>query len=287
MLCAVGDLIEDVVCLLATELQHASDTPSHIVRARGGSAANVASFAALTSSPSRFVGCIGDDDLGRRLCDALARDGVDVRVQHRGRTGSIIVLVHDDGQRSMLTDRGSAADLGPVDPAVLDGVTVLHVPTYSLTAEPTASSTLELIAEAQRRGIPVSIDASSESVLVDFDVRRYRDLIARIAPDILLCNEDEARVLDVEASGGMTGAALTVVKRGPHPVVVFADSHRAAFAVPPVRVVLDTTGAGDAFAAGFLPAWVRSRDVRTAVEAGHGVATRALAAAGATLGDQP
>lgn len=287
MLCAVGDLIEDVVCLLGTELHRASDTPSRIVRARGGSAANVASFAALTGSPSRFVGCVGDDDLGRRLCDALAANGVDVRVQKRGRTGSIIVLVHDDGQRSMLTDRGSAADLGPVDTEALNGVTVLHVPTYSLTAEPTATSTLGLIAEAQRRGIPVSIDASSESVLVDFDVRRYRDLIARMTPDILLCNEDEARVLDVEATGGVPGAGLTVVKHGAQPVVTFSGSVREEFPVPPVAAVLDTTGAGDAFAAGFLPAWVRDRNLRTAVDAGHGVATRALAAAGATLGEQP
>jgi sugar/nucleoside kinase (ribokinase family) len=287
MLCAVGDLIEDVVCLLATELHHASDTPSRIVRARGGSAANVASFAALTGSPARFVGCVGDDELGRRLCDALAADGVDVRVQTRGRTGSIIVLVHDDGQRSMLTDRGSAADLGPVDTEALNGVTVLHVPTYSLTAEPTATSTLGLIAEAQRRGIPVSIDASSESVLVDFDVPSYRDLIARTTPDILLCNEDEARVLDVEATGGVPGAALTVVKHGAQPVVTFSGAVREEFPVPPVVAVLDTTGAGDAFAAGFLPAWVRDHNLRTAVDAGHRVATRALAAAGATLGEQP
>lgn len=287
MLCAVGDLIEDVVCLLDTELHRASDTPSRIVRARGGSAANVASFAALTGSPSRFVGCVGADDLGRRLCDSLAADGVDVRVQTRGRTGSIIVLVHDDGQRSMLTDRGSAADLGPIDPAVLNDVTVLHVPTYSLTAEPTATSTLGLIAEAQRRGIPVSIDASSESVLVDFDVRRYRDLIARTAPDILLCNEDEARVLEVEASGGVPGARLTVVKHGAQPVVTFSGAVREEFPVPPVAVVLDTTGAGDAFAAGFLPAWVRDRNLRAAVDAGHRMATRALGAPGATLGEQP
>jgi sugar/nucleoside kinase (ribokinase family) len=287
MLCAVGDLIEDVVCLLATELHHASDTASRIVRARGGSAANVAAFAALTGSPSRFVGCIGDDDLGRRLCDALAASGVDVRVQTRGRTGSIIVLVHHDGQRSMLTDRGSAADLGPIDPGVLDGIEVLHVPTYSLTNDPTATSTLGLIAEAKRRGILVSIDASSESVLVDFDVDRYRTLIAGIQPDVLLCNEDEARVLDVERTTGLEGAALTVVKHGPQPVVTFADGVRDEFDVALVATVLDSTGAGDAFAAGFLPEYVRSRSLRAAVDAGHRVASRALASAGATLGEQP
>jgi sugar/nucleoside kinase (ribokinase family) len=287
MLCAVGDLIEDVVCLLEAELHHASDTASRIIRTRGGSAANVASFAALSGSPSRFVGCIGSDDLGQRLVDSLAADGVDVRVHTRGRTGSIIVLVHHDGQRSMITDRGAASELGPVDPSMLDDVTVLHVPTYSLTLDPTAASCLALIAEAQRRDIAISIDASSESVLIDFDLARYRDLVARIQPDVLLCNEDEARVLNVEQSNGMPGVALTVVKHGPRPVVTFANGVRNEFAVAPVDTVLDTTGAGDAFAAGFLPDYVRWRDLRRSIDAGHRVATRALAAPGATLGDQP
>lgn len=285
MLCAVGDLIEDVVCLLDAELHHASDTTSRILRTRGGSAANVASFAARTGSPSRFVGCVGDDDLGTRLCDALAADGVDVRVQRRGRTGSIIVLVHHDGQRSMLTDRGAAGDLGPVDLDVLNGVTVLHVPTYSLTTGATATSVEALIAAAHERNIVVSIDASSESVLVDFPVAQYRDLIARLQPDILLCNEDEARTLAVDESHGVRGAALTVVKHGADPVVTYTDDVRAEFAVTPVAHVLDTTGAGDAFAAGFLPAWVHTRDLRNAVDAGHRVATRALTSPGATLGD--
>jgi sugar/nucleoside kinase (ribokinase family) len=285
MLCAVGDLIEDVVCLLDTELHHASDTTSRILRMRGGSAANVASFAARTGSPSRFVGCVGEDDLGNRLCDALAAEGVDVRVQRRGRTGSIIVLVHHDGQRSMLTDRGAASDLGPIDVDVLTGVNVLHVPTYSLTASATASSVEALIADAHLRGILVSIDASSESVLVDFPIPHYRDLIARLKPDVLLCNEDEARVLKVDESHGVHGAALTVVKHGADPVVTYTRGVRAAFAIAPVAHVLDTTGAGDAFAAGFLPTWVHTRDLHTAVDAGHRVATRALTTPGATLGD--
>ncbi len=287
MLCTVGDLIEDVVCLLEAELHHGSDTASRIVRTRGGSAANVASFTALTGTASRFVGCVGDDSLGARLCAALAADGVDVCVQQRGRTGSIIVLVHHDGQRSMLTDRGAASELGPINPDVLDGVKVLHVPTYSLTAEPTATSTLTLIATAKQRGILVSIDASSESVLVDFPVTRYQELMSRIQPDVLLCNEDEARVLDIETSSGMAGVALTVVKHGPNPVVAFVDGTRTEFAVTQSAVVLDTTGAGDAFAAGFLPAYVQSRDIRAAVDAGHHVASRALASPGATLGVQP
>jgi sugar/nucleoside kinase (ribokinase family) len=284
MLCAVGDLIEDVVCLLDSELHHASDTTSQILRTRGGSAANVASFAALTGSPARFVGCVGDDDLGQRLCDALSHAGVDVRVQRRGRTGSIIVLVHHDGQRSMLTDRGAAANLECVSADVLDGVSVLHVPTYSLTAEPTASSTLSLIAEARQRGITVSVDASSESVLLEYPIDRYREVIEQIQPDVLLCNEDEARALDVEKHNGVAGARLTIVKHGPAPVVVFAEGSARAFPVAPVPHVLDTTGAGDAFAAGFLPAWVQSGDLRAAIDAGHRVATRALAAPGATLG---
>ena len=285
MLCVVGDLIEDVVCLLDSELHHGSDTASRIIRTRGGSAANVASFAALTGSPSRFVGCVGDDDLGKRLCAALARDGVDVQAQLRGHTGSIIVLVHHDGQRSMLTDRASAADLGPIDIDVLDGVTALHVPTYSLIADPTARATIDLITEARQRGILVSIDASSESVLVNFGIDRYRNLLTHLAPDVLLCNEDEARVLDV--ASGVPGVELIVVKNGPRPVVVHVDDAHKTFAIAPVANVRDTTGAGDAFAAGFLPAYTESRNLALAIEAGHRVASRVLESPGATLDTRP
>ncbi|NBW92297.1 MAG: carbohydrate kinase family protein [Actinobacteria bacterium] len=129
MLCTIGDLVEDVVVWLNTELNIGSDTESIIRRTRGGSAANVAMFAVLTGTPSRFIGQVGHDRLGTHLCEVLRDSGVDVQVISDGRTGSIVVLVQPNGQRSFLTDRGVASHLAHFDAALMNDVYILHVPT--------------------------------------------------------------------------------------------------------------------------------------------------------------
>ena len=111
MLCAIGYLIEDVVVQLHDDMRADTDTPAVIVRRRGGSAANVAYFAAKLVGHSRFVGCVGSDPLGDSLVGQLSRHGVDVRGERHGRTGSIVVLSTADGTRTMLTDRGDATAL--------------------------------------------------------------------------------------------------------------------------------------------------------------------------------
>jgi sugar/nucleoside kinase (ribokinase family) len=281
MLCTIGDLIEDVVVRLGEATHHASDTPSQIDRARGGSAANVAYFAAAIGLPSRFVGQVGADRLGAQLIADLRAAGVDVVAHRGGKTGSVVVLVDAHGERTMLTDRGSAPDFDSVDASVLDDVTVLHVPMYSLTTGALAQTCQRLIAEAHRRDITVSIDASSVSVLEAFGINKSRQLIAELRPSILLSNDDEARALNISAVPD--GVELAVIKRGSEPVVVLDSSERREYSVEPVSRVVDTTGAGDAFAAGFLTSFAIDRLVERAVQAGHALAVRALSSPGATL----
>jgi len=281
VLCTVGDLIEDVVVWLDEPFREGTDTSSRVTRTRGGSAANVAHFAASNGTPTRFVGCVGDDPLGESLVAQLTRSGVDSRVQRRGRTGSIIVIVHQDGERSMLTDRGAAVELMDVDESVLDGVRILHVPAYSLVVEPIASSARALARTARSRGIELSIDASSAAVLEHFGPSRFRSLIADLKPTYLLCNGDESQVLD--AADGVDGVEVVVIKRGAEPVLVIVADDRFEVPVPPVGEIRDTTGAGDAFAAGFLGARSATLDVKEAVVAGNALASRVLASPGATL----
>ena len=282
MLCTVGDLIEDVVVWLDEPFREGTDTSSRVTRTRGGSAANVAHFAACNGTTTRFVGCVGDDPLGDSLVGQLVRSGVDVQVQRRGRTGSIIVIVHQNGERSMLTDRGAAIELMDVDGSVLDGVRILHVPAYSLVVEPIASSAIALAHTARNRGIELSIDASSAAVLEQFGAERFRGMIAEMKPTYLLCNDDEARVLD--ADRGVPGSDVVVIKHGADPVTVITEDGRREVSVPKVAEIRDTTGAGDAFAAGFLGTLLTSADLLAAVEAGNAVASRVLSSPGATLG---
>ena len=282
MLCTVGDLIEDVVVWQGEPTHHASDTPSRIERTRGGSAANVAYFAAASGLPARFIGQVGADRLGDQLIESMRAAGVDVVARRGGRTGSVVVLVQPDGERTMFPDRGCSPDLTEVNGSVLDGVTALHVPMYSLTNGLLAYTATRLISEAHMRNILVSIDASSVSVLENFGVTESLALIDRLTPSVLLCNDDEARALGLNSLPN--GVGTLVVKRGSRPVQVVDSSGTRDFVVAPVEHVVDTTGAGDAFAAGFLTALVTTHDLAVAVDAGHALAVRALSSPGATLG---
>jgi len=284
VLCTIGDLVEDVVVWLSTELNIGSDTESVIRRTRGGSAANVSMFAALTGTPSRFIGQVGHDRLGSQLCEVLRDSGVDVQVISDGRTGSIVVLVQPNGQRSFLTDRGVASHLAHFDATLMNGVSILHVPTYSLTDEPLASTCLQYIKASRANGALISIDASSSSVLTQYGTDRYRALIQSLSPDVFLCNEDEAAVLGLGGNLPMAGAVLTVIKQGPLPVIaVQHNGTTTEVAVSPVANIVDTTGAGDAFAAGFLPHYAQTKSINDAVAHGHAVASRVLQSPGATL----
>jgi sugar/nucleoside kinase (ribokinase family) len=270
VLAVVGDLLEDIVVHIDSPPALGTDTPAHIVRRRGGSAANVASCAAQAGAHVRFIGCVGEDASGEWLLDDLAADGVDVRVQRRGRTGSVVVLVVPDGERTMLPDRAAATQLIDVDRTWLDGVTWLHVPSYSLLSEPIGTTVRELMVDIRAAGGQVSIDVSSVGVVREYGVERYCVLLADLAPDVVFANDSEAAFLPDEPS------TLTIVKDGPRPVRVHGPNDSFEVAVPLLPDVSDTTGAGDAFAAGYLLSAVRGLSVRESVDSAIEHAARHL-----------
>jgi len=273
VLLCVGDLIEDVVVWLPGPVALGSDTEVSITRARGGSAANVAAAAVRSGGAARFVGQLGDDELAHRLLHGLATTGVDVVARHGGRTGSIIVLVDSTGERTMLTDRAAATELADPEPAWLDGVAVLHLPAYSLFKERLARSCLTLAAMAKGRGIPLSIDPSSSALLEQYGVDRFKALLADLQPAILFPNADEAALL---GDGPPDGVDLVVEKHGPDAVRLITAHGVTEVPVPPVSGVVDTTGAGDAFAAGFLVAWATGRPPVECVTHGSETAAHVL-----------
>ena len=275
MLAALGDLIEDVVVRLAGPIRHAGDTEANVSRRRGGSAANVCAAAASLGHPTRLIAQVGDDHIGRSLVDGLERSGVDTEaIGFAGDTGTIIVLVDELGERTMLTDRRSALSLGPHDPRWLDGVDTLHVPFYSLTLGRLAETARATIADARRLGIAVSIDVSSVTELDRLGIAGARAVLTELAPTVIFANADEAAALAID---GPVGGSLTVVKRGPRSAIVHRPDGTTSD-VPALEVAgaVDTTGAGDAFAAGFLTAVDRSSDPDAACAAGHAAAAAVL-----------
>jgi sugar/nucleoside kinase (ribokinase family) len=277
VLCCIGDLVEDIVAWLSSDIAEGTDTNVEIHRRRGGSAANVAVATAESGVAVRFIGRVGDDAIGRVLVSELTDAGVDAIVQRSGRTGTIVVLVDAYGERSMLPDRAAAVELDDVSSADLDGVDWLHVPAYSLVGGPIAEVSMEAIRIMKGRGGTVSIDASSVAIIEEFGVHRFGDLLSWIGPDVLLCNKDEANLLEVPEAEGLRGVDITVVKDGPRAAVALDGSGFIASASAwQLSDVRDTTGAGDAFAAGFITATMAGSDVEAALENGHAVAASVL-----------
>lgn len=286
MLCAVGDLIEDVVVRLHDTIHPDTDTPATIVRRRGGSAANVAYFAAKLTGTSRFVGCVGSDPLGDSLVSQLAHHGVDVRGVRLGRTGSIVVIASPDGERTMLTDRGAATDLGRWEPAWLDDVEVLHIPFYSFAQDPLAGSSLDAVQLAKGRGIRLSVDLSSVTLIDRLGAGSVLDTLRRIEPEVVFSTRGELDAVGADDWRAL-GTRLLVVKDAGRPISVSGDGiDDGAYPTEEIEHVVDGTGAGDAFAAAFLTSWTVGRPVPACVGAGSDLAGRVVRRAGATLEDE-
>ncbi len=288
MLGIIGDLVEDIIVWLAEDVQHGTDTDVEMFHTRGGSGANVASFAGRLG-PTRFIGCVGDDYLGDALVSGLTAEGVDVRVQRRGETGTIVILIDRTGERTMLPHRGAATLLDDVPDEWLDGLDILHVPGYSFNGEPVASTSIDVIRRAKRKGILVSIDASSTGMLTHFGVQRFLELMADLKPDFLIGNESESALLGLSVGGdsgpnlAMLDGTIVVTKAGPEPTVIHRrGADRITVPVPAVPEVRDLTGAGDAFAAGFLSSFIASRDLVAASVGGHAAAAKVLSSPGAS-----
>ena len=242
---SLGDLVLDVIVRLQQPLARGADATSRITLGAGGQAANVAAWVAAVGGRARWLGKRGDDLAGRAAASQLSTLGVELAgpVEPEG-NGVIVSLVEPDGSRSMCPDRGVAVELRAEElPAgALAGAGHLHVSGYALLRDPVAGAAARAIALAREQGARVSVDLSSWSAIRDRGPERFRGELEALAPDVVFCNEEEDRVV-----GGLLPGVVWILKRGARGCS-FDGDERAAL---PAEVV-DTTGAGDALAAGWI-----------------------------------
>ena len=285
----VGDLMIDTVTRLPGPLAIGSDTAAPIEVCGGGSAANTAAWLASIGTPATLIARAGDEPDGRRAVAELAGGGVLTRIalDQSAKTGRCVVLIARDGERTMIPDPGANIRMTEADlPAdeFRDG-RHLHLSAYQFFDARSAVAS-ESLRRARAAGMTISVDAASAAPLARIGAEAFFDLVGG---DVLLfANADEAHVLtgrtDPETAAAQLAARLgrAIVKCG-RDGAVWADATEV-IKVPttPIEPV-DTTGAGDAFAAGVLAALGNGSSPEVSVAAGHALG----AAACSHLGGRP
>jgi sugar/nucleoside kinase (ribokinase family) len=256
----IGDVMSDVIVRPEGPIVPGSDRRARIGVYPGGSASNQAAWLAHFGVPVALVGRVGKSDLAHQQ-DQLRAAGVTPLLsgdETRG-TGMLVNIISPDGERSFLTDRGanetfSASDL-PL--SLLAGLDLVHVSGYALFAPEPRSAVMSFIAVARSRGIDVTVDPSSVGFLEDVGPDNFLGWTRDAT--ILFPNDEEAACLSGRRDPKAQIRFLTdryslvVVKRGAEGADAATPAVRL-HAAAEVADVVDTTGAGDAFLAGFLAA---------------------------------
>lgn len=237
--CTIGDLILDVVVLPERPLAADGDTPAEIRLAAGGQAANVAAWASALGARSRLICKRGTDGASRLAAAELARCGVEVCGPVTDGRGGVVVSVRNaHGERTMASDRGVASTLSPsdLDDTWLQSCDVLHVSGYCLLREPMAQAAIEAAQLARR----VTVDLASEHDIAHLGTTTFADRLTALGPDLAFATEAERAAVP----GFDTAWVIKLGARG-------ARFPEGEYPAPEVTVI-DTTGAGDALAAGYL-----------------------------------
>lgn len=278
----LGDAMLDVVALAREPFAPGSDTASHVRLSRGGAAANLAVALRSAGHDVAYFAAVGDDVAGEFFRRDLEAHGVVAHLEVTGgATGTVVALVDAVGRRSMYTDRGANADLGPATAAALEASSFahLHVSGYTVLDERSRALGVGALGAARARGATTSLDVCSSGPLGRVGAPLFRSLATGVT--WLLANEDEALALAEVAD-------LDVALEGLAPVadeVLVTAGARGAWLRrgeeiwhEPAREVevRDTTGAGDAAGGAFLAARLAGLGVTTALE-------RAMTAAAAVV----
>jgi sugar/nucleoside kinase (ribokinase family) len=282
----VGDNATDVLAVYSGQLATGTDTAASVSLTPGGSAANTAAWLASAGVPVTLAGVVGADAAGAQRLAELAEAGVDCAVRRAAghATGTVVVL-SEAGERTMLCDRGANALLSTVDvDAALDrasGAVHLHLSGYVLFDEASRVAGRHALATARSRGLTTSVDAASAGPLRRVGAQAFLEWVR--GADLLLANADEAVALTGSADPArlLGYARHAIVKRGSEGAGWATSDGGTRWVAAQPATVRDVTGAGDAFAAGLLSAWLAGAQPEEALRAGARLGARAVSSTGA------
>lgn len=253
----------------------------------GGSACNTLLALSHLDAPTGMIGKIGDDENGRFFASYFAQRGISTRLLHDSRpTGVASTFITPDGQRTFGTYLGAAAQLtaDELQQAWFEGYDYFYIEGYLVQNHNLVLRAIEL---AHAAGCEVCLDLASYNI-VEADLDFFRALMPSI--DIVFANEQEAQALTgLEARAALDALAATchmaVVKIGKHGVWACHGTEVAHCQARDVPVVVDTTAAGDYFAAGFMHALAAGEPLATCIARGSLLAGHIIEVVGTELPD--
>ena len=270
----IGDSMMDISTIIESDTHFEGDTSASITTQGGGAAANVATWLAHLGEDAYLVSRVGDDAHG----DALQKEFNQYGVRHSGvkhpdeKTGIVVILVSPNGERTMFPDSGSNSKLSPSDLPSLEGFTAAYISGYPLINPRSRANVLAMINQLKSAGITLIIDPGTVGALQKIPFQTIYEWLALF--DVTILNESEALFISQKSE---LEAALTMLA-GITPVVVVKRGSAGSASIHEKNVItympvekvdaLDTTGAGDAFTAGFISEWLRSKEIDSAMKVG-------------------
>ncbi len=265
----LGDLNLDISVCVPEKLVPGGEFRTEILSSLGGAAANFACTAARLGAEVAFIGCAGTDPVGDSLVAELKQIKIETHVKRVAfPTGTIIALT-DGAERTMLCARGAndKLDAAFIKPSWFDGASHLHLSGYALLSSVQAAAARRALEIAKNAGVSISLTAPPPNLIRDFGIEDFISAIASV--DWLFLNREEGKTItgaekieDIVTvlSRKFTAGALTLGKDGS--LAWDGDSRDRRMTTPLANV--DSTGAGDAFAAGFVVDYLKHRDLTSA-----------------------
>jgi sugar/nucleoside kinase (ribokinase family) len=286
----IGDVMLDVITKIAvmpSDIRYGSDTPSKISTHGGGAAGNVASWLTRVGAQATIVGHVGDDAAGAALTSEFDALGVlhNNLMVDKGSSGVVVVLVDPTGERTMFPDNGANSGLHIGDLPTLDGFDAIYLSGYSPLDPLSRPGVMEMIAKIRQANIPLFLDPASVGGMMEVPLTEVKSWLSMV--DGILLNEEEAMYLTgkhdaIDALEELLlETSIVVIKRGSQGAIGKVRGS-ILVEVPAVSTeVIDTTGAGDSFAAGFIASFAQTQNMQLSLEAGAKVAARCVAIVGA------